>query len=103
MHHSLVNLRKGSSVRIGFSFARGDIITIQPDALAYRGFSESGLTDQWTRAAPNDPGPTCCQAPGAVARVLSQTLRRRRRQRTVPSGLWPSDHAGVNVQLARTQ
>ena len=29
VHHSPVNLGKGSSVRIGFSFARGDIITIQ--------------------------------------------------------------------------
>lgn len=29
VHHSPVNLGKGSSVRIGFSFASGDIITIQ--------------------------------------------------------------------------
>jgi glycosyltransferase involved in cell wall biosynthesis len=29
VHHSPVNLGKGSSVRIGFSFATGDIITIQ--------------------------------------------------------------------------
>lgn len=29
VHHSPVNLGKGSSVRIGFSFANGDIITIQ--------------------------------------------------------------------------
>ena len=29
VHHSPVNLGKGSSVRIGFSFAGGDIITIQ--------------------------------------------------------------------------
>ena len=29
MHHSPVNLGKGASVRIGFSFATGDIITIQ--------------------------------------------------------------------------
>jgi glycosyltransferase involved in cell wall biosynthesis len=29
VHHSPVNLGKGSSVRIGFSFAKGDIITIQ--------------------------------------------------------------------------
>jgi glycosyltransferase involved in cell wall biosynthesis len=29
VHHSPVNLGKGSSVRIGFSFAHGDIITIQ--------------------------------------------------------------------------
>jgi dolichol-phosphate mannosyltransferase len=29
VHHSPVNLGKGSSVRIGFSFASGDIVTIQ--------------------------------------------------------------------------
>ena len=29
VHHSLVNLGKGASVRIGFSLAKGDIITIQ--------------------------------------------------------------------------
>lgn len=29
VHHSPVNLGKGSSVRIGFSLARGDIVTIQ--------------------------------------------------------------------------
>ncbi len=29
VHHSPVNLGKGSSVRIGFSFATGDIVTIQ--------------------------------------------------------------------------
>lgn len=29
IHHSQVNLGKGSSVRIGFSLARGDIVTIQ--------------------------------------------------------------------------
>src|SRR5436305_1136150 len=29
VHHSPVNLGKGSSVRIGFSFATGDLITIQ--------------------------------------------------------------------------
>ena len=29
VHHSPVNLGKGSSVRIGFSFATGDILTIQ--------------------------------------------------------------------------
>jgi glycosyltransferase involved in cell wall biosynthesis len=29
VHHSPVNLGKGSSVRIGFSFAGGDIVTIQ--------------------------------------------------------------------------
>src|SRR5437773_1999297 len=29
VHHSPVNLGKGASVRIGFSFASGDIVTIQ--------------------------------------------------------------------------
>jgi glycosyltransferase involved in cell wall biosynthesis len=29
VHHSLVNLGKGASVRIGFSLAKGDIVTIQ--------------------------------------------------------------------------
>jgi glycosyltransferase involved in cell wall biosynthesis len=29
VHHSPVNLGKGSSVRIGFSFASGDVVTIQ--------------------------------------------------------------------------
>ncbi len=29
VHHSPVNLGKGASVRIGFSFAQGDIVTIQ--------------------------------------------------------------------------
>jgi endonuclease/exonuclease/phosphatase family metal-dependent hydrolase len=106
---------------VGSSLVLAGDFNFGPDALAYRGLTEAGLTDQWTQAAATDPGATCCQAPdlrnpvsqltdridliftrGPLAATAAERLGEDPGDRT-PSGLWPSDHAGVNMQLARTQ
>ncbi|MBX3189759.1 MAG: endonuclease/exonuclease/phosphatase family protein [Labilithrix sp.] len=83
----------------------------------YAALAAAGLRDAWSAAHPKKPGFTCCRAsdlrlaaplterldlifargrtarpiPGAVSAEL---VGEERRDRT-PSGLWPSDHAGV--------
>ncbi|MFF5446448.1 endonuclease/exonuclease/phosphatase family protein [Streptomyces sp. NPDC012888] len=78
----------------------------------------AGFTDAWTATHPRGPGFTCCQA--ADLRNTTSTLSQRidyvlyrgkikalavhrvgesPADRT-PSGLWPSDHAGVSALLA---
>lgn len=77
----------------------------------------AGFTDAWTATHPRDPGFTCCQAPGLRNPVSNLTQRidyvlfrgkvtalsthrvgDTPADRT-PSGLWPSDHAGVSSVL----
>jgi endonuclease/exonuclease/phosphatase family metal-dependent hydrolase len=89
-----------------------------PGSLPYDTFDAAGLVDQWTVARPDDPGPTCCQA-GDLRNASSQLDERidlvwtrgglgasaAGRLGADPStrtgsGLWPSDHAGVEVTLA---
>jgi hypothetical protein len=76
-----------------------------------------GLEDVWNRVRPGDPGHTCCQgsdllnqtsllnrrldlifARGDVDVVSAERVGHRQSDRT-PSGLWPSDHAGVIATL----
>jgi endonuclease/exonuclease/phosphatase family metal-dependent hydrolase len=83
----------------------------------YAQFPASGFVDAWARKRPLDPGFTCCQAPNLlnpasqldqridlifvrggfvvddIHRVGEQPFER------TPSGLWPSDHAGVVATL----
>jgi endonuclease/exonuclease/phosphatase family metal-dependent hydrolase len=84
---------------------------------AYSTLIGAGLVDAWTQANPSDPGLTCCHAedllnpaptfeariddvltsPGvAVAQAVVVGIDPDNR---TPSGLWPSDHAGVVATL----
>ncbi|MFE4636803.1 endonuclease/exonuclease/phosphatase family protein [Streptomyces sp. NPDC056773] len=77
----------------------------------------AGFTDAWSATRPRDPGFTCCQAPdlrnttstlsqridyvlfrGKVKALTTYRVGNSRADRT-PSGLWPSDHAGVASKL----
>ena len=88
-----------------------------PGSLPYSGFDAAALTDEWTRVADGDAGPTCCQAPdlrnatptlderidlvwtrGAIRATAMRRLGADPGDRTA-SGLWPSDHAGVAATL----
>lgn len=84
---------------------------------SYNAITSSGYTDAYSAANPGDEGFTCCQA--ADLKNTSSTLDRRidliffrsnidaiSAQRVgeapedrTPSGLWPSDHAGVVADL----
>lgn len=88
-----------------------------PRSLPYRAFERSGLVDPWTSARPDDPGPTCCQAPdlrngdSTLAQRIDFVWTRGLGDATAAdrlgadpaartgSGLWASDHAGVVVTL----
>ena len=85
---------------------------------------DAGFVDAWSEARPRDPGFTCCQEPdllnptsvlderidlilvrddfeqdnGIVGGVHVGVLGEEQGDRT-PSGLWPSDHAGVLATL----
>lgn len=77
----------------------------------------AGFTDAWTATHPRDPGFTCCQDAdlrnptseltqridyvlfrGPISALASQRVGDNQADRT-PSGLWPSDHAGVRSVL----
>lgn len=78
----------------------------------------AGFTDAWTATRPRNPGFTCCQAANLINPTSSLTQRidyvlfrgsgitalssnrvgDTQADRT-PSGLWPSDHAGVRSVL----
>jgi endonuclease/exonuclease/phosphatase family metal-dependent hydrolase len=90
-----------------------------PNNLAYNTLIAAGLADTWTAANPGDPGLTCCfdellDNPSPVGvfdqridDVLTKGAIGVSRSRIVglnpfnktPSGLWPSDHAGVVATL----
>lgn len=91
---------------------------LRPDAVPYRALTTVGLTDVWATVAGGDPGVTCCQAGdlrnptsmlderidyvfvrGALTPSAAERLGAVESERT-PSGLWPSDHAGVEATLA---
>jgi hypothetical protein len=76
---------------------------------------DAGFTDAWTAVHPGEPGYTCCQAevltnfPSQLSGRFDVVLSRNGPQALdaeivgeepadrTPSGLWPSDHAGVVV------
>jgi endonuclease/exonuclease/phosphatase family metal-dependent hydrolase len=86
----------------------------------YDQFAGAGFADSWTQANPSSAGLTCCfgellDDPDAsvfdsridvvLTRNASEAARRARIYGTdpdnrTPSGLWPSDHAGVNSTVA---
>jgi endonuclease/exonuclease/phosphatase family metal-dependent hydrolase len=86
----------------------------------YRILISAGFVDTWSQAHPSNPGFTCCQAPnllnanstltdridlvlfrGALAVADVSLVGNQQTDRT-PSGLWPSDHAGVLAIAAPT-
>ncbi|WP_436659920.1 endonuclease/exonuclease/phosphatase family protein [Micromonospora sp. URMC 103] len=88
-----------------------------PTFPTYRFLLDSGFVDAWSENRPDDPGYTCCQAPDLRNPVSTLSLRidlvlfrgdfgvtdihlvgNEPTDRT-PSGLWPSDHAGVVATL----
>lgn len=85
--------------------------------LAYANLIGAGFVDAWAQANPGDPGFTCCNAadllnpdPTHVIRidhiltrpgvaVFAARLVGIDQDNRTPSGLWPSDHAGVVATL----
>jgi endonuclease/exonuclease/phosphatase family metal-dependent hydrolase len=86
-----------------------------PSYPVYQALIGAGLTDAWN---PRRPGSTCCQAPnllnaqstlshridlillrGGLAVEEINLIGNKQTDRT-PSGLWPSDHAGIVATLA---
>jgi hypothetical protein len=84
----------------------------------YKQFADAGYVDAWTQRPGNSPGLTCCQAAdllnpeSALIDRLDLTLFREMPSGKVkvnlvgneetdktPSGLWPSDHAGVVTRV----
>jgi hypothetical protein len=80
-------------------------------------FTDAGFTDAWAADNPNNSGRTCCQDANLLneeSKLTSRidfvmvrgplTVKSARRvgeeqEDRTPSGLWPSDHAGVVVKL----
>ena len=93
----------------------GDYNTQAPSAPAYAILVTSVGADAWTQTHPGDPGPTCCFEPDllfgdltsridlvvhddSVTATSADVIGEEAGDRT-PSGLWPSDHAGVVASL----
>jgi Endonuclease/Exonuclease/phosphatase family len=100
------------------SDADATVITGVPSATAtYGSIIAAGFSDAWKTKHPSDPGFTCCQATDmlnptstlterddlvltrgpvhvAKASIIGDQVADR-----LPSGLWPSDHAGVVATL----
>ena len=97
----------------------GDFNTAAPDGTAYKILLDAGYVDLWQMDS-DGTGNTCCQAPllqnqtselyaridqifvrnlelptSVTTRTIGNTPAER-----LPSGLWPSDHAGVVAHLA---
>jgi endonuclease/exonuclease/phosphatase family metal-dependent hydrolase len=88
----------------------------------YANMINAGFTDAWTQVNPTDPGLTCCQAPdlsnpqstlsvrfdlallrGGIGVAEAHLVGNSPSDRTAPSFLWPSDHAGLAVTLTLPQ
>jgi endonuclease/exonuclease/phosphatase family metal-dependent hydrolase len=88
-----------------------------PTFETYQSFIAADFVDTWPQTHPVDPGFTCCQSPdvsnaksslsqridltfirGGIGIVNTSLVGAKHADRT-PSGLWPSDHAGVTAQL----
>ena len=92
-----------------------------PTFETYQSFIDAGFVDTWRQTHPVDPGFTCCQSPdvsnaesslsvridlifvrGNIDIVNARLVGDKQADRT-PSGLWPSDHAGVTATLQPDQ
>jgi endonuclease/exonuclease/phosphatase family metal-dependent hydrolase len=95
----------------------GDLNSAAPTGTTYTELTGAGLTDAWAAAKAGGPGFTCCQREdlrnpvslldqridfvmykGAFQTQTASLMGAKQEDRT-PSGLWPSDHAGVYVKL----
>lgn len=100
------------------SDAEGTAITGVPHATAtYGSIIAAGFSDAWSARHPADPGFTCCHATNLLNPTSDLTARidliltrgpfgvseasivGDKVADRLPSGLWPSDHAGVVVTL----
>lgn len=91
---------------------------IPPSTETYRHIIEHGFSDAWKAKYPTQPGYTCCQATnllntdsrldmrvdlvltrGEFTVVDATVVGADPTDRLQPSGLWPSDHAGLIVTL----
>ena len=100
------------------SDAEGTVITGVPSATAtYESIIAAGYADAWSARRALDPGFTCCQATNLLNPTSTLTERvdlvltrgpfhvgkaslvGDEASDRLPSGLWPSDHAGVVVNL----
>jgi endonuclease/exonuclease/phosphatase family metal-dependent hydrolase len=91
----------------------GDL-NARPGVGAHAVLRAAGLDDAWTAVHGEDPGLTCCERRSLrnerstlferIDHVLVRGLRARAAFRTglarAANGLWPSDHAGVVVELS---
>ncbi|HEX6263593.1 MAG TPA: endonuclease/exonuclease/phosphatase family protein [Actinomycetota bacterium] len=98
----------------------GDLNTLRGDpADAYGLFVDAGFVDAWVDAMPGDPGFTAGQAADLMGPSLldhtvdyvmyegfldavtgsGEIIGEEDPADRTPSGLWPSDHAGVNVAI----
>jgi endonuclease/exonuclease/phosphatase family metal-dependent hydrolase len=90
---------------------------VPPDTETHSDITAAGFTDAWAATRPGDPGFTCCNAEnllnptptytdridyvftrGAVAPLLAARVGVLPLER-LPTGQWPSDHAGVVAAL----
>ncbi len=102
------------------SSPRDEILTVGPDTIVppYRQFVAAGYVDTWTLRPGNPPGFTCCQAenllnPDSILNeridmifsgelpvgLVKVNVVGNEETDKMPSGLWPSDHAGVVTRL----
>ena len=101
------------------SDAEGTVITgVVPATATYGNIVAAGFSDAWRAAHPTEHGFTCCQATDLLNptselgtrvdlvltrgpfRVEAASIIGDEATDRLPSGLWPSDHAGVVVSLA---
>ncbi|MDZ8054753.1 MAG: endonuclease/exonuclease/phosphatase family protein [Aulosira sp. ZfuVER01] len=88
-----------------------------PTFATYKSFLDAGFAEIWLQTRSVDPGFTCCQSPnvrnsasslsqridlifvrGQISGINASLVGDKQNERT-PSGLWPSDHAGVIAKL----
>jgi endonuclease/exonuclease/phosphatase family metal-dependent hydrolase len=90
-----------------------------PSFAIYQTLIKAGLTDAWKLLHPNQPGFTCCQDADLLNATTFPTIKHRidlilfrglagvnnmkvfgdKPSDRTPSGLWPSDHAGIVATL----
>jgi exonuclease III len=89
-----------------------------PTHAIYQALIDAGFVDSWKQLHPADPGFTCCQSPsvpnspstvnvridlvmlrGPIEAERIAIVSTQPADRSVPSGLWPSSHAGLAARL----
>jgi hypothetical protein len=113
----LRTLADASPLPVVLALATGARAAPPPPDEVHVDFLAAGYRDAWAQALPDAPGATCCQAPsldnadsqlwrrtdllwlrGAVRARAAAVVGAAEADRT-SAGLWPSDHAGVVVDL----